>query len=288
MLFRSNRSSALNQLDIVEITHPTFEQQSLLYHCREVIKESILNEKNTGNEQTNITSAMAYDSHWNTFKEKIIDVGILHHQFWNLLADESTDLSQLRDIGFKIQNIINELNIHWERMQEIYPDEPNALRRYGFFTDAVLNDKEDAHALFDKMCQSNFKKANYNKKCIQASNSCNVQGISPEGDPCIFISGQESSLGQITHCNIAFSKIFGYTKNFLLEINISSLMPEIYAEHHQEMLSNNLHIQQVEKSSKSELRVLGKFHNGYIYPLWLNILSQPTLLNKSNYVGSPK
>ena len=129
----NNRSSALNELSIVEISNPTFEQQSLLHHCREIIKESILNEKN--NDQMNITSAMAYDSHWNSFQEKIIDIGILHHQFWELLADDCPDLTQLRNIGFKIQNTINELNSHWERMQEIYPNEPNALRRYGLFAE---------------------------------------------------------------------------------------------------------------------------------------------------------
>jgi len=280
-----NKASALAELAMVGLSHPTFAEECLLYHCKEMVKESILFKNPDDTEEENITSVMAYKSHYNFFKEKIEMLAVLHNQFWNLLLDEAPDLTILRDTGFKIQNLNEELNLHWEQMQEINPDEPNAVRRYAHFLSEILNDKEAAINLHSRMNQFYVKNINNNKKRFQAANGCDISLISTEGDPCVLISGREERLGVITHCNIALGRLFDYTKKDLIGSNISCLIPEIIADTHSKMLRNRLENKSNGGMGKNEIHAFGKLRNGYIIPIWVSVLSQPTLLNESNYVA---
>ena len=53
---------------------------------------------------------------------------------------------------------------------------------------------------------------------------------SPDGSPCIFISGENERLGQITQCNMSMLKVFGFgKKDDVIGKDVEILMPLIYS-----------------------------------------------------------
>jgi len=284
----NNQSTALEELAAVENNSPTFEEQCLIYRYKQIIKDELISSKKDDTERINITSAMAYESHYCQFKEKIEKSGIMHVQFWGMLLDEVPDLSKLRNLGYKIEDVIYELDHHWNKMQELDPDVPKVLKLYATFMEQVLNDKETSNSLTERIKLSSIKKLNINKRKAQAANTSNINAISSEGDPCICISGQQNKLGIITSCNLAVCRTFGYSKKELLGFNINILMPDLFAKQHNDILLRDLQNSRREIDhdvSRKERKIYAKTKTGYIIPLWLSLLSRPTLLNESNYIG---
>jgi len=279
-----NESSALEQLLIVEQSQPILEDQFLVYHYREIIKSKLICNRNENSNYLNVISIMSYEAHKNLFKEGIEMIANLHNQFWCILIDETPDLTRFRKVGFKIQDSIDTLNTHWNSMQEIDPEQPAILSYYAKFSDEILNDKELSRNLKERISYSNILKININQQHLKAINGCNLQDISPYGDPCICISGQLNKLGMITNFNNSFCNLFGYQRKELIGENISYLMPEIYRSIHEEILKEKAQ----EKGSsinKKELHIYGKLRSGYVCSMWISLLSLPTVLNESNFIS---
>ncbi len=284
----NNQSTALEELAAVSLASPSVEEQCLVHRYKQMIKDGLLASKKEDSEKMNITAVMAYESHYSLFKEKVERTALFHVQFWSMLLDDAPDLSKLKDLGYQIEQYVDEIELHWERMQELDPDVPEVLKFYAVFTEEVLNDRDTCALLTKRLKFAGGNKLSINKRKAQAANTSNIEMLSAEGDPCVCVSGQQNKLGIITQCNLAFCRVFGYNKKEMIGLGIAALMPEMYAAFHQEVLLNDLQRSSRETNGESfrrDRRVLGKTKAGYVVPLWLSVLSRPTLLNDSNYVG---
>lgn len=283
-----NPTMALGQIAYLETKALPFESQYLLFRYRNIIKEELLDSKNDDAGQANVQSVIVYESQLATFNEKIEKTAILHLHIWSLLLDETPDLSKILIYGFKIEQLIEEIEEHWERIQEINNNVPKVMMFYAMFVRDILNDKETSNSLMEKARDFSAIKGNINRRKMQAMNTSNISVVSPDGTPCIYISGQQNKAGIITQCNLAVCRLFGYTKKELMGNNIKILMPEMYAEHHQEFLLKNIQKLMRGENHEQNLKdrqVFGKNKSGYVFPLWFRLFSTPTLLNNSNYIG---
>ena len=286
--FFNNPTKALKEIASQESNDPDLETQFLLYHYRQLIKEELLESKKDDAEKTNVSKVMAYESHLSAFKEKIEKTANSHSQFWSALLEDSPDLKNVQHLGHDIEKNVDEIDQHWDRMQEIKGESPEILKYYALFLKDIIHDKETYAALIEKSKFTGVSKRGFNGFRGEAVNSANLDYASPDGTPCISISGQQNNAGIITDCNMSLCRDFGYTKNELKACNISKLMPDIYAKHHQNILIKAIQsIGQKESNDYNikDLYVFGKAKNEYIFPLWLKVFALPTLLNNSNFIA---
>ncbi|MDR3548799.1 MAG: PAS domain-containing protein [Candidatus Pacebacteria bacterium] len=289
-----NSTMALSQIAYLESLEPSFEARCQLHRYRNMIKEELIEGNKDDSEKANVTSVIVYETQLTHFRAKIEKTGILHLQIWSLLLDDSPDLSKILSYGFKVEELVAEIESHWEIIQEINPNVPKVLKLYAKFNKEILNDKETGTALSDRAKDYNYLKANFNRRKMQALNTSNISAVSSDGTPCIYVSGQQNKAGIITQCNSAVCRLFGYTKKELLGNNIIMLMPEVYAAYHQDILLKN--IQELMQgdatptggtaaANTKDRLVFGKNKSGFVFPVWFRLFSTPTLLNNSNYIG---
>lgn len=282
-----NSCSAIGEIIYCENNHPNFIQQFLMYRYKQLIKECLITSNKTDSDKVSIASAMAYDSSFKLFSKKIEQISLFYNQFWSMLSEESPDMVEILRVGFKILTNSKAITNIWTNMQKINPNIPKALRLYAGYFNNIVNDKEASKVLFSKAEDFSLIKANFTKRKLYSQSMENNETLTKDGTPCILISGQASKLGVITDCNLPVSRIFGYNKNDIIGSNIKKLMPEIYAKYHDEILKRNIEYSNEEFNSlsKKDRLVFALHKNKYIFPVWMRLISNPSLLNNNNYVG---
>jgi hypothetical protein len=94
-------------------------------------------------------------------------------------------------------------------------------------------------------------------------------------------------LGVITNCNLAFGRLFGYTKKDLVGSNVKTLMPEMLAIHHDAFVQRNLERTKISRcaASSQEIVSVGQDRAKYIFPLAIKLVCVPNLLNEMQYIA---
>ena len=112
-------------------------------------------------------------------------------------------------------------------------------------------------------------------------------------DPIIVIDTK----GIVQKCNSACTKVFGYTKNEMINHNVSLLMPEKHAKQHDTYLSNFLSKSQIGEGNCKKRHtsvvgagrdVIGKQKDGSLVPLFLSVsefCSQSNSKQKHGFIG---
>jgi len=165
---------------------------------------------------------------------------MLHLEFWNHLLDEQPDLVRLSQQGAKINKSLHLLEEQFKILSKISSIAPKVLRLYASFIVEIKNDKEggakemlrakDAAAL-----RGNVEYNNMNE------DFSDVNSYASDGTPCVYMSGEQESIGTITQVNMAICKVFGYTrKEELLGKPVEHIQPRVYSEHHKYLLSASI------------------------------------------------
>ena len=95
-----------------------------------------------------------------------------------------------------------------------------------------------------------------------------IQYMSSDGTPCIYVSGDLDKIGMITQSNAGATRIFGYQPLEIRNHNVEKLMPEMYAKNHSKVLEDAL-IKGPENIPNKERLVFARHKSGYIFPVWL-------------------
>ena len=281
-----NSCSAIREIMYCEKSNPSFSQQFLMHQFKELIKKLMLNTNKGDSDKLTIATAIAYDNNFKQFLKKIEKTGLLHVHFWSMLSDDSPDMQEIMNIGFKILINCNCVSKTWDNLQSINPNLPKAIGIYTGYLNSIVNDKAKSKNFQGKAEDFSGIKSNTTKRLLFTQNMQDGESLTNDGTACVLVNGQASMLGKITDCNLSFSRIFGYNKKEILGNNISKLMPEIYAEHHDEIIQHSLEYgEDTEVLSGKDKLVFGKSKNHYIFPVWQRIIATPTLINNNNYIG---
>lgn len=95
-----------------------------------------------------------------------------------------------------------------------------------------------------------------------------INSMSSNGTPCIYVTGDGDKIGLIVNCNSGASRIFGYTVYEMKNHNVEKLMPEMYAKNHSKILDDAL-AKGPENIPNKERLVFARHKSGYIFPVWL-------------------
>jgi len=208
--------------------------------------------------------------------------------FWSLLInpnqDNAEDLAKLNDCGSKINNIVEEINIHFEKMQKMRHNDQEIIRIYADFLNDILNDKEKASSYKSRLNEIDNSKQNQDDLNI-INNDVNALSSSDEYQ-YIIISAQLEKIGIIQNLSLGICSLLGYTRNELIGKNVETIMPEVYHKYHKNILlnkinqwkKNNLISQQqvkINKPSWKDVNGFGKSKSRYLIPTFFKVAYLP-------------
>jgi len=271
-----NYFGAFQELDKCEKLNPGFVEQFQIFYFRQIIKDAQFSRYDS--KGMSVSASMEYDYVFKSFTKKMEKVGLLHAQLWSLLGEESPDLSKVQKAGFQILHYIDNITKLWQKMQQIATNIPKSLKLYANFNIFVLNDKEAYKTFVAKANDYSLTHANINKYKIFSQSMGDRCNFAADGTACLFISGQQGTLGVISDCNFAACREFGYQKVDLLGKQMSILIPEIAVKYHYDFM------RKANKLDALDLNVYGLHRTGYIFPIALKIVDSPNLLNGSNFI----
>jgi hypothetical protein len=215
--------------------------------------------------------------------------------FWSLLIspnqDNAEDLAKLNECGSKINIMVEEINLNFQKMQKLRLNDQEVLRYYSDFLNDILNDKEKAAIYKSRLNEVDNEKLNLDDLNF-LNNDANALSSTDENQ-FIIIHAQEEKLGVIKNLSLGICLIFGYTKQELVGKNIEILMPEIYHKYHKTILLNRLnaekkkdliakHQNQIYKTTWKDVNGYGKNKSRNLIPTFFKVAYLPNEENNES------
>lgn len=162
--------------------------------------------------------------------------------FWSLLLnpnqDNQEDLAKLNDYGSKINNLVEEINTHFDKMQKLKHNDQEVIRCYADFLYDILNDKEKASSFKSRLNEIEGAKQNYDDMNLL---NIDVNALSSSDEyQYVILSAQPDKLGIITNISLGVCTLFGYARSEIIGKNIEFIMPEVYHRYHKNILLNKI------------------------------------------------
>ena len=159
------------------------------------------------------------------------------------------------------------------------PSLVKAQRLYSWYLIEIFNHQEDGLKILEdsKILEDFFK---------QKKNRGALDGNENQEEALVFVSLEEAKFSNIFAITSSAGRLFGYSKNELLNVNVDVLMPSVYGKYHEDFMRTF-----VEKNESRIMNVqrfvFGKHKSDYIFPCYLTV--QP-IFNSSKqnleYVGA--
>lgn len=252
----SNKNLALQSLSIAEKYNPPMDQKFIIYRYRKIISEEEESKTYTG-EALDLVSGIAYESHYKQCFLNIEKTTQLYLDFWEVLLNTNTtpDINKLNEIGLKINNTYNSIEVHWKSMQSLKPNDPKTLKLYSGYLLNVLNEKAKGNELAQlwkesvdkKQSNTNFLNINLDESTINAVK---------EGSGIIichdYKDNEDKKEGLIYKVSSSCCKIFGYLESEMVGKSIDFLFLDIYKDHINSYIQSILNKKERSTNSKKD------------------------------------
>ena len=142
-----------------------FDEKFIIFQYLKFINEDLDSNKIKEDEEgdpIDIVTEIAYESHFRQLNDNIISSSKCFTTFWELLykSEKShTNFKKLNEIGLNINETLQNVKIHWQKMQSYKPNLPRALTIYGEFLKILLNQESKGQELID-LSNEAFRRAN--------------------------------------------------------------------------------------------------------------------------------
>lgn len=187
--------------------------------------------------------------------------------------------------------MVEEINLHFQKMQKIRINDQEALRYYSDFLSDILNDKEKASIYKSRLNEVDNEKLNSDDLNF-LNNDANALSSSDENQ-FIIIHAEEEKIGIIKNLSLGICILFGYTKQELVGKNIEFLMPEMYHKYHKTILMNRLNNEKKDdliakqqsktfKTTWTDVNGYGKNKSRNLIPTFFKVAFLPNEENNEN------
>jgi hypothetical protein len=288
--YMENKSGALKHLCKAEKLNPALDEDFVIYRYKHILQEGREDEtRQRGGVENDIVLRIAYDNYYRQCKKKLERAAHLHMEFWAKLNVQTPDVSQLIKIGAKINIVINEIEDCWSQMQKINPYMPKAVKMYASFLREILNDPESANDLLKQISDSHIKKGqDFMQEGDYEGEDYVMHTYSRDGTPCVCVSGEEGTLGNIRGANKPFLRMFGYTEGSLINTNINIIIPDGINAYHDKFLRDAVSYPDKVKLLGRDILLPAKLRNGYVLMVYLILRAMPSFTNQRNFVATLK
>lgn len=208
-------------------------------------------------------------------------------EFWSLLLNQNQDnqeeLSKLNDLGTNINNSLSELNLLFDKVIKLRPNDPETLRIYSDFLHDILNNKEKAEEYRNKINGFEKTKQNFDENNIMSMGTDAIIGDNEY--QYIIISAKPDNIGLIMNISLGICSLFGFSKDELLGNNIDLILPEVYHKIFSEILQEmvNTYIKNLIKNNNKDhllnykdFAYYGKTKSRYLIPFNFKMALAPS------------
>lgn len=262
----NNAHKALEQFLIAEKYNPPMDQRFIIYRFRKIISDEESREHNQG-ETLDIVSGIAYDSHYKQCYINIEKSAQYYLDFWELLLNTSIspDVSKLNDLGLKINNCFNSIEVHWNSMQTLKPNDPKAMKLYSGYLLNVLNDKTKGNELLQLWKETLDKKKNV-INYLNIDLDENIISTVKEGAGLVIcqydFDSNDKNFGMIKKITSSVLPIFGYLEEEIISKHFEMLLLDIYKDSFNNYVQDKL-TSFNESESDDDYNENSEFYNEY-------------------------
>ena len=240
-------------------------------------------EKNVSLENLDISMYYKYDSLSQNFIEEITNDIELSLEFWKTFKKYERDINfkinfnKVFKLTDKIQTTKRSIEKMWQELLKIYNGVNEFFELYNNYIEQI-NDNDLKKRDLDSLKR---KKGYFNEQF----NNNYYSTLFSKDTGIIIADGDIGSEGIIKHCNKRIENIFKYNISELKEVNVTKLMPRIFAKNHSKYIERYFRIGEKKYMETSDFKTFGKEKNNSILQIKLALKLLPILNYNVFFVG---
>ncbi|CAD8192732.1 unnamed protein product [Paramecium pentaurelia] len=278
-----SNQQALQELVAAEQEKPYMDEQFIIYRLKKLIEEQMFeNSKSSKNPAAGIDAVneLTTENNLREIRAQIEKSASQHIEFWSQLSEDTPDLGKLYDVGTRMMYVDKMLEDSWKRIIKMNMDvPPNLMMIYSRYLVDILYDKESAEEVLERL--KNFYSVNMDRGKI----TNNINDFPNESTALISISAEDITFGRIIGLNMSASKMFGYSKSELINRKVNILMPNVFAQSHDQFMEAYLQTYE-SRIMNRERMIIGKSKNGYIFPFFIYVRYVPSFIHGAQFFGA--
>ena len=279
---RFNLNSVRTNITIVQKNSNTYMIDFIAYHLAQEIK-NMRSQISDSNESNNVEQEMdALTQKYRRLKYLIENSTKLYGEFWGIFATNITNnlnTFKLYNLGQKLNLYLKEISNLWDnelKSKKIDSENQGIIQLYSRFLKEILWNKKKSEEITKKL-NDEHQHHHENKKRVDD----NVQGSNFEAglenpDYIMYATSNEKGECNIGQCTNSIVNLLGYMKSEIIGKKIEVLMPKIFIDGHERMLSDTIkkmHLKHhsnrnsYRENDKKTVFLVCKTKMGYLIPL---------------------
>ena len=266
----------INMLTVVSGS-PNVYHEFALFRLMKFIEEEYLNFEDDLL-TVDIASTIMYDHYFKIFQNSIFKMGLNYLEFWNIFIQEELNMKLIKNVGFELISLIQQVLDLYEKMNSISPNKCETLRLYGQFLIDILNEQQLGSNIVDKA-----KEYQNNKLHLKLFKN-DINNISTDGSPVIIANIMENETLIITQATSSITRVFGYQKIDIIGKNVNVLLPKIFKKIHEDVIKKYVNKNMNSKTIiQKHIHSLGLHKSGFIFPIKFILVLLPNLNTECSF-----
>ena len=250
----NNKKKALIILNNIKNQKISFQDNYEVYRALNLIDKETYSFFNKNNPN------LEHRKNIQEFKTLIKKLILLYYDFMSLLWSSRfkniDNFKELDKIGCQIMKYNPKIDKIYNKLTCIKTDNIEIIKLYSEFVEGVLKDEEKL-----EKCKK-ISKLTYSNNTVEIHekdfSNFDIGILNEKGNlPYLLVSAEKENLGKIINLSMNLCKIFGYTKNELINQNINILIPRLFHQKH------DLIIKQLYE--KNKLKIFEDLNKNNIY-----------------------
>ncbi|KAL4469369.1 hypothetical protein ABPG72_006005 [Tetrahymena utriculariae] len=257
-IYKSKLAKISNNISIIEL-FCIFRQEKILEESMSENMQSL--QIHNENEDLAINQYVNFNRDFDFFQEQVIKAAKEHKLFWKELEEITPNVNKLQKISkdlddqnYSLSQMFNDLTL--QNQNNI-----NLLYFYGQYLNEITHDIENSSKVLQKAEQI-FKQQNSSK--IQLNHQKAFLNENSKNSIIIVLADQEK-MGEVIYSNQQLQTFLGFSKQDLLQKNVSILIPPLISKRHSNFM--NRFIQTSQSTFTQNFRIVPAVNKkGYLVP----------------------
>ncbi|KAL4430236.1 hypothetical protein ABPG74_014795 [Tetrahymena malaccensis] len=257
-IYKSKLAKISNNISFIEL-FCIFRQEKILEESMSENMQSL--QIHNENEDLVINQYVNFNRDFDFFQDQVIKAAKEHKLFWKELEEITPNINKLQKISkilddqnYSLSQMFNDLTL--QNQNNI-----NLLYFYGQYLNEITHDTENSSKVLQKAEQI-FRQQNSSK--IQINNQKAFLNENCKNSIIIVLADQEN-MGEIIYSNQQMQSFLGFSKQDLLQKNVSILMPPLISKRHSSFM--NRFIQTSQSAFTQNFRIVPALNKkGYLVP----------------------
>ena len=279
---RFNLNAVRTNIAIVQKNPSTLMVNFITYFLAQEIK-NMRNQISDSNESNNLEQEMdAISQKYRRLKYLIENSTKLYGEFWGIFATNITNnlnTFKLYNLGQKLNLYLKEINNLWDnelKSKKIDSENQSIIQLYSRFLKEILWNKKKSEEITKKLNDEHQHHHDNKKKIEDNIQGNNIDADLENPDYIIYATSNEKGECNIGQCTNSIINLLGYMKSEIIGKKIEVLMPKIFIDGHEKMLSETIkkmHLKQnsnrnsYRENDKKNVFLVAKTKMGYLMPL---------------------